>query len=53
MPSAPRVCQIAMCTDDLPRTIRLYSEAFGFADAGGRLLRDRSALRGREKSDIY
>jgi catechol 2,3-dioxygenase-like lactoylglutathione lyase family enzyme len=34
----PQLCQIAMCTADLPRTIRLYTEGLGFADGGGRLL---------------
>lgn len=28
--------QIALCSADLPRTLRLYTEGFGFADAGGR-----------------
>jgi hypothetical protein len=32
----PSVVQLAMCSDDLPRTLRMYIEVFGFADAGGR-----------------
>jgi catechol 2,3-dioxygenase-like lactoylglutathione lyase family enzyme len=32
----PRVVQLAFCSDDLPRTLRMYIEVFGFADAGGR-----------------
>jgi catechol 2,3-dioxygenase-like lactoylglutathione lyase family enzyme len=34
--AAPRVVQVAMCSADLPHTLRLYTEVFGFADAGGR-----------------
>ena len=33
---SPRVAQLALCSADLPQTLRLYSEVFGFADAGGR-----------------
>ena len=36
--SGPKLCQIAMCTADLPRTARIYSEGLGFANSGGRLL---------------
>lgn len=31
----PRIVQLAFCSDDLPATVRFYSEAFGFAEAGG------------------
>ena len=34
----PRFAQIALCTTDVPRSVQLYSEVFGFADAGGRAL---------------
>ena len=34
----PRVCQLAMCTANMPETIRRYTEVFRFADAGGDLL---------------
>ena len=34
----PKVAQLAFCTADLPATVRLYSEAFGFASAGGRTI---------------
>jgi catechol 2,3-dioxygenase-like lactoylglutathione lyase family enzyme len=37
MQRSPRVVQLAFCTSNLPRTMALYSEVFGFADAGGRL----------------
>ena len=33
-----RLCQIALCTADLPQSLRLYNEVFGFADAGTRVL---------------
>ena len=33
---SPRVVQLAMCSNDLPLTLRMYIEVFGFADAGGR-----------------
>ena len=32
----PRVVQLAFCSNDLPRTLRMYIEVFGFADSGGR-----------------
>jgi catechol 2,3-dioxygenase-like lactoylglutathione lyase family enzyme len=32
----PSVSQLAFCTPDLPGSLRLYSEVFGFADAGVR-----------------
>lgn len=35
---ALRICQVALCTSDLPSSARLYSEVFGFADAGTRVL---------------
>jgi catechol 2,3-dioxygenase-like lactoylglutathione lyase family enzyme len=34
----PHVTQIAMCTNNMPETLRRYTEVFGFADAGGDLL---------------
>jgi catechol 2,3-dioxygenase-like lactoylglutathione lyase family enzyme len=34
----PQLAQIALCTADMPRSVQLYSEVFGFADAGGRVL---------------
>jgi catechol 2,3-dioxygenase-like lactoylglutathione lyase family enzyme len=34
----PRFAQIALCTTDIPRSVQLYTEAFGFADAGGKAL---------------
>jgi catechol 2,3-dioxygenase-like lactoylglutathione lyase family enzyme len=33
-----QLCQIALCTADLPQSLRLYTEVFGFADAGTRVL---------------
>src|SRR3954447_17818848 len=33
----PRIVQLALCTTDLPSTVRRYVEVFGFADAGGRV----------------
>lgn len=33
-----QLSQIALCTSDLPSSIRLYTEAFGFAEAGNRVL---------------
>jgi catechol 2,3-dioxygenase-like lactoylglutathione lyase family enzyme len=36
--AGPQLAQIALCTDDLPRTVRLYTEVFGFAEAGGKVL---------------
>ncbi len=35
-PPEPRLAQLAFCSDDLPQTLRMYIEVFGFADAGGR-----------------
>jgi catechol 2,3-dioxygenase-like lactoylglutathione lyase family enzyme len=34
----PRIAQVAMCSADIPRSVQLYSEAFGFADSGIRAL---------------
>ncbi len=34
----PKIAQLAFCTDDLPGSVRLYSEAFGFAPAGGNMV---------------
>ena len=34
----PQLAQIAMCTTDVPRSVQLYTEAFGFAEAGGKVL---------------
>jgi hypothetical protein len=31
-----RICQIAMCSADIPASARLWTEVFGFAHAGGR-----------------
>jgi catechol 2,3-dioxygenase-like lactoylglutathione lyase family enzyme len=36
--SSPQLAQIALCTSDLPRSVQLYSEVFGFAEAGGKAL---------------
>ena len=33
-----QLCQIALCTSDLPRSIRLLTEGLGFAEAGTRVL---------------
>jgi catechol 2,3-dioxygenase-like lactoylglutathione lyase family enzyme len=35
---APQLAQIALCTTDVPRSVQLYTEAFGFAEAGGKVL---------------
>ena len=37
-PRGPQLAQIALCTSDIPRSVQLYSEVFGFAEAGGRSL---------------
>ena len=34
----PQLAQIALCSTDLPRSVQLYTEAFGFAEAGGKVL---------------
>jgi hypothetical protein len=34
----PHLAQVAMCTQDLPGSVRFYREVFGFADAGGELV---------------
>jgi catechol 2,3-dioxygenase-like lactoylglutathione lyase family enzyme len=34
----PQIVQLAMCTDNMPATIRRYTEVFRFADSGGELL---------------
>jgi catechol 2,3-dioxygenase-like lactoylglutathione lyase family enzyme len=34
----PQVAQIALCTTDVPRSVQLYTEVFGFAEAGGKTL---------------
>jgi catechol 2,3-dioxygenase-like lactoylglutathione lyase family enzyme len=31
----PRIAQVALTTTDLPATVRLYTEVFGFAQSGG------------------
>ena len=36
--AAGQICQVAMCTSDIPGSVRFYTEAFGFASAGGRPL---------------
>jgi catechol 2,3-dioxygenase-like lactoylglutathione lyase family enzyme len=33
-PSEPALAQLGLCSDDIASTVRLYSEAYGFADAG-------------------
>lgn len=33
-----QLCQIALCTSDLPQSVRLYTEGLGFAEAGTRVL---------------
>jgi catechol 2,3-dioxygenase-like lactoylglutathione lyase family enzyme len=33
-----QLCQIALCSTDLPRSVQLYSEGLGFAEAGGKSL---------------
>ncbi len=33
-----QLAQIAMCTSDMPQSVRLYTEVFGFAEAGTRML---------------
>jgi catechol 2,3-dioxygenase-like lactoylglutathione lyase family enzyme len=33
-----QLAQIALCTTDVPRSVQLYTEAFGFAEAGGKVL---------------
>lgn len=35
---SPKITQVAMCTNNLPATVRTYTEVFRFADAGGELL---------------
>ena len=35
---APQIAQIALCTTDMPRSVQLYTEAFGFSEAGGKVL---------------
>jgi catechol 2,3-dioxygenase-like lactoylglutathione lyase family enzyme len=35
---APQISQIALCTTDMPRSVQLYNEGFGFAEAGGKVL---------------
>jgi catechol 2,3-dioxygenase-like lactoylglutathione lyase family enzyme len=37
MTTEPKIVQLAFCTNNMPRTVALYSEVFGFADAGGRV----------------
>jgi catechol 2,3-dioxygenase-like lactoylglutathione lyase family enzyme len=32
----PSICQLALCTRDLPRTAQLYGQGLGFADSGGK-----------------
>jgi len=33
-----KIAQLAFCTNDLPQTIRFYTEVFGFAGAGGNVV---------------
>jgi hypothetical protein len=35
---APRIVQLALCSTDLPSTVRRYTKVFGLADAGGHVL---------------
>ncbi|MHB1538991.1 MAG: VOC family protein [Solirubrobacteraceae bacterium] len=35
--TAPQLAQIALCSSDMPASLRLYSEALGFAPAGGEI----------------
>jgi catechol 2,3-dioxygenase-like lactoylglutathione lyase family enzyme len=37
VPTAPQIVQLALCTSDPAATVQRYTEALGFADAGGRL----------------
>jgi catechol 2,3-dioxygenase-like lactoylglutathione lyase family enzyme len=37
---APTLGQLALCTNDIASTVRLYTRAFGFADAGGHVFWD-------------
>jgi catechol 2,3-dioxygenase-like lactoylglutathione lyase family enzyme len=34
---SPRIAQVALTTTDLPATLRLYTEVFGFAQSGGEI----------------
>ena len=36
--ASPKIAQLALCTSDLPQTVRLYTEVFGFAGAGGLMI---------------
>ena len=36
--AGPQLAQIALCSTDLPRSVQLYTEVFGFAEAGARTL---------------
>jgi catechol 2,3-dioxygenase-like lactoylglutathione lyase family enzyme len=36
--STPALAQVAMCSCDLPKTVRFYTEVLGFADSGGSCL---------------
>jgi catechol 2,3-dioxygenase-like lactoylglutathione lyase family enzyme len=33
----PQLAQLGICTDDIAATVRLYTEAFGFADSGSHI----------------
>jgi catechol 2,3-dioxygenase-like lactoylglutathione lyase family enzyme len=34
----PQLAQIALCSTDVPRSVQLYTEAFGFAESGSKVL---------------
>jgi hypothetical protein len=34
----PQLSQVAICTADVPATLRFYCESFGFVSAGGRVI---------------
>lgn len=52
--NGPKLCQIAMCSGDVPRTARIYSEGLGFANSGGRLLWGEriSKIQGLDEPDL-
>ena len=40
------IVQVGMCTDDMPASLRMYNEAFGFLNAGSNALWVMSNIRG-------
>ena len=36
--TAPRICQLAMCTTDMARTVRRYIDGLGFIDSGAHVV---------------